>query len=104
MDILSSNLKQASRKIKTKKGTIWNIEKIEPNHVEIKSIGGDNYHTEVARVANEILAYCEYFEKTLSKDTEQDKQIYIEHKKQVDQVSTETGSKFVSALNESGIL
>jgi len=104
MDILSSNLKKASRKIKTKKGTIWNVEKIEPNHVEIKSIGGDSYHTEVTRVTNEFLAYCEYFEKTLSKDTEQDKQMYIEHKKQVDQVSTETGSKFVSALNEAGIL
>jgi len=28
--------------IKTKKGTVWNLEKIDSNHVEIKSIGGDN--------------------------------------------------------------
>jgi len=104
MDILSSNSKQVSRKIKTKKGTIWNVEKIEPNHVEVKSIGGDNYHAEVARITNEFLAYCEYFEKTLSRDTEQDKQMYIEHKKQVERVSTEISSKFVSALNEAGIL
>jgi len=44
MDILSSYTKQVSRKIKTKKGTVWNVEKIEPNHVEVKSIGGDVYH------------------------------------------------------------
>ena len=104
MDILSSNSKQVSRKIKTKKGTIWNVEKIEPNHVEVKSIGGDNYHTEIEKITDEFLAYSKYFVETLSKDTEQNKQMYREHKKQVERVSREISSKFVSALNEAGIL
>lgn len=104
MDVLSLNSKQLSRKIKTKKGTIWNVEKIEPNHVEIKSIGGDSYHIEVGKITNEFLAYCEYFDKTLRKDTEDDKKMYREHKEQIEQVSTEISAKFVSALSEAGIM
>lgn len=104
MDILSSNSKQVSRKIKTKKGTIWNLEKVEPNHVEIKSIGGDNYHLDKTRMLNEFLAYSTYFEETLRKDTKQDKQMYKEHKEQIEQVSTEISSKFVTALGEAGIV
>jgi len=104
MDILSSNSKQISRKIKTKKGTIWNVEKIEPNHVEIKSIGGNDYHTEIEKITNEFLAYCKYFEETLSKDTEQHKQMYREHKEQVEKLSTELSFQFVTALSEAGIL
>ena len=104
MNILSQNSKQVSREIKTKKGTIWNIEKIEPNHVEIKSIGGDNYHTKINKIVDDFLAYSSYFDKTLCKDTEEDKQMYIRHKEQIATVSAQTSSKFVSALNEAGIL
>jgi len=46
MDILSKNTKALSREIKNAKGTIWNLEKLETNHIEIKSIGGEDYHKE----------------------------------------------------------
>ena len=83
MDILSSYTKQASRKIKTKKGTIWNVEKIEPNHVEVKSIGGNSYHQKIDTMLKEFLEYNSYFEETLQQDSDEDKQMYVEHKKQV---------------------
>jgi len=104
MDILSSNTKQTSRKIKTKKGTVWNVEKIEPNHVEIKSIGGENYHTKIDVMIDEFRAYCKYFAETLQKDTDEHKQMYREHKQQIEKLSQEVSANFVSALNEAGII
>ena len=104
MDILSRNSKQISRKIKTKKGTIWNLEKIEPNHVEIKSIGGDNYHQEIGKITKEFLAYSKYFNQTLEKDTDEIKSMYKEHKEQLKQLSLELNAQFENALSEAGIL
>lgn len=104
MGILSSNTKQASRQIKTKKGTIWNIEKIEPNHVEIKAIGGENYHTKKDLMINEFREYCNLFDETLQKDNDEHKQMYRDHKKQIEKLSKEVSVEFVSALNEAGII
>lgn len=104
MDILSYNNKQKSREIKTKKGTIWNLEKIEPNHVEIKSIGGDSYHKSINKMIEEFLQYSKYFKETLQKDTDSNKQMFIEHKEQISKLSSETHSSFATALTESGII
>jgi len=104
MDILSSNTKQACRKIKTKKGTVWNVEKIKSNHVEIKSIGGESYHTKIDVMINEFREYCSYFDETLQKDTDKHKQMYREHKQHIEKLSKEVGADFVSALSEAGIV
>ncbi len=104
MDILSSYTKQASRKIKTKKGTVWNVEKVEPNHVEVKSIGGDEYHQKIDTMLKEFLEYSRYFEETLLQDTDEHKQMYIKHKKQVERVSKVASAEFANALSEAGII
>ncbi len=104
MDILSSNSKQVSRKIKTKKGTIWNLEKIEPNHVEIKSIGGNNYHQQIDKMVCNFLDYSKKFNATLRQDTDEDKEMYKEHKKQLNQLELELSAKFETALSEAGII
>ena len=104
MDILSSNSKQISRKIKTKKGTVWNLEKIDPSHIEIKSIGGENYHLETQPILSDFADYCKYFEETLERDTQEHKQMYKDHKKQIEKLSTEISSQFVTVLREAGIV
>ena len=104
MDILLSNTKQRSREIKTKKGTIWNLEKIDSSHVEIKSIGGQDYHLNTDKIINDFLEYSSYFHKTLEKDTTEDKQMYKEHKKTILNLSKDVNSAFATALTESGIL
>jgi len=104
MDILSSYTKQASRKIKTKKGTVWNVEKIEPNHVEVKSIGGNGYHRKMAIMLKEFLEYSRYFEETLQHDTDEHKQMYREHKKQIEKLSKVASAEFADALSEAGII
>jgi hypothetical protein len=62
MDILSKNTKAKSREIKNKKGTIWNLEKIDSNHIEIKAIGGVNYHKEINKIIDEFNMYVKYFD------------------------------------------
>ena len=104
MDILSSYTKQVSRKIKTKKGTVWNVEKIEPNHVEVKSIGGDEYHQKIDTMIKEFLEYSKYFAETLLQDTDEHKRMYVEHKKQVERVSKVASAEFATALSEAGII
>ena len=104
MDILSSYTKQASRKIKTKKGTVWNVEKIEANHVEVKSIGGNGYHQKMDMMIKEFLEYSRYFEETLQKDTDEHKKMYKEHKKQVEKLSKVASAEFADALSEAGII
>ena len=104
MDILSSNSKQVSRKIKTKKGTIWNLEKIESNHIEIKSVGGVDYHQFSDKIINEFSLYDQLFASTLQADTEKDKLLYQLHKEELSKLSTQTEATFSSALSEAGII
>jgi len=104
MDILSSNSKHEARVIKTKKGTIWNLERIDPHHIEIKSIGGSNYHQEPQRLVKEFEAYTTFFIEAIGNMTEAHKELLLEHKIKVDKLSRETKANFVSALGEAGIL
>jgi hypothetical protein len=103
MDILSINSKLKSKQIKTKKGTVWNLEKIENNHVEIKTIGGDDYHHYVPKLISEFEQYSKYFDETLQRDTVEHKELFINHLAMVKSVGNEVQSRFDSALVESGI-
>ena len=104
MDILTSHDKLESRKIKTKKGTVWNLEKIASNHVEIKSMGGEGYHKEVKKLTQEFLKYAHYFDETLQKDTQKHKTLFKEHQEEVSKLRDDIKARFVSALSASGIL
>lgn len=104
MDILISHDKLETRKIKTKKGTVWNLEKIASNHVEIKSMGGEGYHQEVKKLTREFLEYAKYFDETLHKDTPKHKTLFKEHQEQVNALRDDIKARFVSALSASGIL
>ncbi len=104
MDILSSHSKREARIIKTKKGTIWNLERIDTHHIEIKSIGGVNYHQYPDRIIQDFNAYADYFMEAIGEMTDQHKKLLIRHKQKVDVVSKEIKSDFAAALSEAGIL
>ena len=104
MDILTSYSKTKSRQIKTKKGTVWNLEKVGSNHIEIKSMGGKNYHIEVKKLLKEFSAYAQYFDETLQKDDLEHKQLFENHKRMIDTLQDDVKATFVSALSASGIL
>jgi len=104
MDILSAYTKQEARVIKTKKGTIWNLERIDPHHIEIKSIGGVDYHREAKHIMSDFEAYADYFTEALGEMTPEHKILLENHKKMLDSLDTEIKGRFASALIKSGIL
>jgi len=104
MDILSSHTKQEARIIKTKKGTIWNLERIGPHHIEVKSIGGADYHKETERLMKEFELYADYFTQALGEITPSHKILLEKHKQMLEDLDKETKGRFASALIEAGIL
>jgi hypothetical protein len=105
MDILSSKSKSEARVIKTKKGTIWNLEKLEANHIEIKSIGGIDYHQEIGKILREFDMYAECFD-SVFKDTnpEYRERLIIEHKKVVASLDNTIQAEFAIAVSEAGLM
>ncbi len=104
MDILSQNTKLEAKKIKTDKGTIWNLEKILPNHIEIKSIGGIDYHLDTQRLIHEFNLYADLFQETLEKDSEKHLALYKKHKAHINSVSSEKQKQFMVAIEDAGII
>lgn len=105
MDILSKNSKVKTRKIKTKKGTIWNLEKLGTNHIEIKSIGGVDYHKDIEKVFEEFDMYVECFD-SVFKDREPDyrQRLVSEHKKLISSITKEVMDEFSTAIEEAGLI
>lgn len=105
MDILQSKTKSKAREIKTKKGTIWNLEKLEANHIEIKSIGGIDYHREMDKILREFDMYAECFD-SVFKDTnpEYRERLVAEHKKLVVSLEDTIQAEFAIAVSEAGLI
>jgi len=105
MDILSKNTKAKSRVIKNKKGTIWNLEKIGINHIEIKAIGGVDYHKEVDKIIREFDRYAEYFGAVLNDTNNEYRQRLIsEHKRLIKSLDNNTKEEFSQAVSEAGLI
>lgn len=76
------NSKTITRQIKNKKRKIWNIEKISPNHIEIRSIGGVDYHKETSKIIDEFEMYANSFDSVLNdSNSDYNKNLIEEHKK-----------------------
>lgn len=105
MDVLSKNTKLKTRKIKTKKGTIWNLEKISPNHIEIKTIGGIDYHKNQEKICDEFEQYANYFDMVCQNTkTLYEKTLIKNHKKQIESIDENTKIDFAKAMSESGLI
>jgi len=105
MDILSKNTKTKSRVIKNKKGTIWNLEKIESNHIEIKAIGGVDYHKEIDKILQEFDIYAEHFNDILNDTNPQYIEMLInEHKLLIQTIDKSTKEEFSKAVSEAGLI
>lgn len=105
MDVLLNKTKSLSRQIKNKKGTIWNLEKLSPNHIEIKSVGGTNYHKEISKILTEFDMHANYFD-TVFKDSDPEYRIRLvkEHKKIIATIDSKTQEEFSKAVIEAGLI
>ena len=85
MDVMNYNDKKDSKNIKTKKGRIWNLEKVDNHRIEIRTMGGESYHLQNTKIFDELDKYKEIFIETLLKDSEK----YISLKKNhLDKINT----------------
>lgn len=105
MDVLSKNSKSVTKVIKNKKGKIWNLEKVSPNHIEIKSIGGAEYHKEMEKIISEFKIYANNFNDVLENGNSQYmKDLISEHKEIVQSLDKSTKEEFSKAVNEAGLI
>lgn len=104
MEILSRYDKSKSRKIKNKKDGEWSLEKKSNNHVEIRTIGGDYYHTKIEQVIQDFEKYSELFELVHKREDLDRLQAAVKkHKEMVKQAETVKLVEHMKALKASGI-
>ncbi len=102
MDILSGNPKSKTRKIKTKKGTIWNLERVASNHIEIKSMGGVDYHRQIEKILSEFHLYADCFDMVhTNREQEYRLKLVCEHKLLIEKTLPKQKEEFIKAINES---
>ncbi len=66
MDVINYHTPSKSRAIKNPKGRIWNLEKISASRIEIRTMGGIDYHIKSERILEEAEKYITTFKKALS--------------------------------------
>lgn len=89
MDVISCNTKNEAKKKKNKIGKVWNLEKISNNHIEIRTMGGNNYHLKTEQILSELSKYFVIFKETLSKDTEEYTKLKLEHLEKIKKLPKE---------------
>ncbi|MDX9744619.1 MAG: hypothetical protein RBT59_12430 [Arcobacteraceae bacterium] len=105
MDILSANSKLETKNIKNKKGPIWNLEKISSNHIEIKSMGGENYHLKKEIILKEFALYVNCFHVVHKKENVNYKEKLIkEHKLTIESIGSVQKQEFIKAVSEIGFI
>ncbi|MDX9743658.1 MAG: hypothetical protein RBT59_07580 [Arcobacteraceae bacterium] len=105
MDVLLKKSKSDARIVKTKKGTIWNLEKLEANHIEIKSIGGIDYHVQMNKILDEFDMYVECFDTVyMDSNSEYRERLIKEHKALIASTDEATKTKFIVAVTDMGLI
>lgn len=104
MDILSGYSKSETRKIKTKHGTIWNLERVASNHIEIKSMGGVDYHRQIEKILSEFHLYADCFDMVhTNREQEYRLKLVDEHKLLIAKISPKQKEEYIKAIYESGL-
>jgi len=86
---MNYNSKRDSKVLKNKKGRVWNLELVSKNRVEIRTMGGVDYHLKNSEILEELVQYQSLFKETLNRDTEAFKALKREHLKMVRNSSNE---------------
>ena len=89
MSVMNYNSKRDSKVLKNKKGRVWNLELVSKNRVEIRTMGGVDYHLKNREILEELTEYQDVFRKTLDRDTEAFRALKREHLEMVKSASDE---------------
>jgi len=89
MSVINYNTRRDSKVLKNKKGRVWNLELVSKNRVEIRTMGGVDYHLKNDKILKELAEYKAIFEETLTEDNEIFKSLKKEHLEMVNNASDE---------------
>lgn len=105
MDVLGKHSKSEARKIKDS-SKCWNLQKISANHIEIRAMGGKDYHKQLEKVLSEFELYADAFDNVFTrKEPEYILKLIEEHKKHIAEIQEINNiSLFVAAVQEAGLL
>ena len=105
MHVLNFKDVAASKKKKDKIGERWNVLLREKDHVEIRTMGGQQYEDQVVQILQEITALYTLFSDASDVDKEREKYAVLQ-KRQADRVekaSPEDTQKYLLALKKLGL-
>ena len=89
MSVINYNTKRDSKVLKNKKGRVWNLELVSKNRVEIRTMGGMDYHLKNREILQELTEYRDIFRETLDRDTQAFRALKREHLEMVKSASDE---------------
>ena len=104
MDILTILDMEEAKKLKNKKGRVWNLEKRrennKTNHIEIRTIGGTSYQRKVEQILNELDQFIEIFNRSIKNDNKDQeyKAILQKHMKILESAPKERREKFLQLI------
>jgi len=105
MDVLTVLDMEEAKKLKNRKGRVWNLEKRKENdkmnHIEIRTIGGTNYQRKVDQILNELDQFIEIFNRSIrdGNPDEEYKIILAQHMKVIESASPERIERFLQLLS-----
>ena len=110
MDVLTVLDMEEARKLKNRKGRVWNLEKRvendKTNHIEIRTIGGTGYQRKIKQILKELDQFIAVFNRSIKNDNRDEgyKAILQKHMKILKSAPKERREKgtvqsFVSALD-----
>lgn len=100
MSILDVLDMEEAKQFKNKKGRIWNLEKRDNNHLEIRTMGGSNYHNKVDKILKELDTFIETFQKSINKPDKEYITIFQNHINALKSCDTKRRDKFLEVINK----
>ena len=98
MDVINCHDKKESKKLKNKKGKVWNLELISSSRIEIRTMGGIDYHKNNEKILLELEQFKHIFRETLSKNTEEYRKLEKQHLEQINNASDEIKIEFIKMI------
>ena len=105
MDVLTVLDMKEAKKLKNKKGRVWNLEKrregSKTNHIEIRTIGGTNYQQKVEQILSELDSFIEIFNRSIKSESSDEgyKAILKKHMKILESASKKRKEKFLQLIS-----
>lgn len=100
MEVINYNNKKEAKRLKEKKGRVWNLELVAKNRIEIRTIGGTDYHKKTTQIIQEVKKFKELFEEALKKDTKEFIKLKEEHLAIVNNATPEERIGFIKLFKE----